>query len=246
MSDRPWLKFYPQDWMGEPRLRACSLAARGLWMEMIALAHQATPYGHVLVNGNAPDIATLSRMVGVSESECEALVAELESNGVFSRTRKGVIYSRRMVKDAKKAAHARNIGQRGGNPSLTNKSKNQPQDNPKTNGQDKPQRPEARGQKENARGADDQSIEAEFEVWYAAYPRHVAKGQALKAYRAARKKTDAKTLLDGIERYRRIKPDYADWAHPATWLNGERWLDEDSPGGSSGRDQYDVLLGNLN
>jgi hypothetical protein len=70
------------------------------------------------------------------------------------------------------------------------------------------------------------ALESDFETWYSAYPRKVAKAKALKAYIAARKKTDAETLLAGVETYLKTKPDYADWAHPATWLNGERWLDE--------------------
>lgn len=40
MSD-PWLKFYPTDWRSDPALKMCSLAARGLWIEMIALMHEA-------------------------------------------------------------------------------------------------------------------------------------------------------------------------------------------------------------
>jgi hypothetical protein len=76
---------------------------------------------------------------------------------------------------------------------------------------------------------------ADFEIWYAAYPRHVARGAAEKAYRAARKKADAETLLAGIEVYRRTKPDYADWKHPATWLSGKCWLDE-STSASNGQD----------
>src|SRR5690606_25804580 len=41
--------------------------------------------------------------------------------------------------------------------------------------------------------------EREFDDWYAAYPRKKGKGQALKAYRAARKKADAQTLLAAIQ-----------------------------------------------
>lgn len=69
-------------------------------------------------------------------------------------------------------------------------------------------------------------VARQFELWYAAYPRKQGRGQALKAFRAALAKTDLTTLLDGISKYKRAKPAYADWAMPATWLNGERWLDE--------------------
>lgn len=116
-------------------------------MDMISLAHKATPYGHVLVNGNAPDVTILARIVGVGESECETLVQELETNGVFSRTRKGVIYSRRMVRDEKKATHARNIGKKGGNPSLYKQTHFQDQDNQPDKPPDKPHIPDARDQR---------------------------------------------------------------------------------------------------
>lgn len=84
-------------------------------------------------------------------------------------------------------------------------------------------------------GASRKNDEAEFECWYAAFPRHVGKGRARKAYWQARKKADAATLLVGVERYRHNKPEYADWCHPATWLNGERWLDEPESGSSGER-----------
>lgn len=67
-----------------------------------------------------------------------------------------------------------------------------------------------------------------FAEWYAAYPRKVARGAAAKAYRTALKKTDAATLLAGVQRYAREcagkDPRYV--AHPATWLSSERWADD--------------------
>ncbi|MEJ0094534.1 MAG: hypothetical protein WDN46_14195 [Methylocella sp.] len=47
------------------------------------------------------------------------MLLELERNGVFSRDRKGVIYSRRIVRDEKKSSLARKNGKNGGNPSLS-------------------------------------------------------------------------------------------------------------------------------
>jgi len=48
---------------------------------------------------------------------CE-LCRRIESNGVFSRDRRGIIYSRRMVDDARKRRTAAKNGAKGGNPSL--------------------------------------------------------------------------------------------------------------------------------
>lgn len=78
----------------------------------------------------------------------------------------------------------------------------------------------------------------DFIEWYAAYPRHVGKGAAARAYRSARKKVDAATLLVGAERAAAQAGDPQFIPHPATWLNGERWLDDDEPhrahGGGNG------------
>lgn len=142
----PWLKFYPTDWRSDPRLRMCSLAARGLWIEMLALMHEATPYGHLLVSGLVPTDAQLSVLVGAPSDQIPDLLGELEAAGVFSRTSKGVIYSRKMTRMQKKAATARNNGRKGGNPSLGKEKGNSSPDNPKVKGGVKPQKPEARDQ----------------------------------------------------------------------------------------------------
>ncbi|MBL3563018.1 hypothetical protein [Rhodovulum sulfidophilum] len=146
MSD-PWLKFYTSDWRSDPGLRMCGLAARGLWVEMICLMHEATPYGHLLVNGQSPTDAQLGVLVGAAPDQITAMLGELEAAGVFSRTRAGVIYSRKLTRMAKKAATARNNGRRGGNPTLSKGKGNPVTDNPPDKGRDKPQKPEARVQK---------------------------------------------------------------------------------------------------
>lgn len=74
----------------------------------------------------------------------------------------------------------------------------------------------------------EKDISFDFARWYAAYPRKEGKGQALKAYKAALKKVDAETLLeaahDAAKRWESRERRYIPM--PASWLNGERWLDE--------------------
>lgn len=140
----PWLKFYTSDWRSDPALKICSLAARGLWIEIICLMHEAHPYGHLLLNGNSPTDAQLGVLVGAPPEQITEILGELESAGVFSRTRAGVIYSRKLTRMAKKAATARINGRRGGNPKLGKEREIQPSDKGKVKGGDKPQKPEAR------------------------------------------------------------------------------------------------------
>lgn len=138
MSKRPWLKWYPSDWRSEPSLRMCSRAARSLWVDLIGLMHDAEPYGHLLVNGKAPTTKQLAAILGDSEKELKNLLVELESAGVFSKDKDGVITSRRMIRDEEKARQDANNGKRGGNPRVKGGV------NPSDNGGDKAQRPEAR------------------------------------------------------------------------------------------------------
>lgn len=114
----PWIKFYPTDWRGDPALRMCSLAARGLWMEMLAIMHEADPRGSLLINGNIITAKQLASLCGATAREIVALLAELETAGVFSRTEGGTIFSRRMKRDDEKAAQDKANGKAGGNPRL--------------------------------------------------------------------------------------------------------------------------------
>lgn len=145
MSNLPWAKFYWADWMSDARLRRCSIAARGLWIDMLCIAAELDPIGYLAMDGEALSISDFARASGITETDASTLIAELERNGVFSRDRKGVIYSRRMVRDAKRSAEAKKNGKLGGNPNLGKQTENSAEDNPKLNGShkppDKPQKP---------------------------------------------------------------------------------------------------------
>lgn len=136
--NKPWLKFYPADWRADPRLRMCSLAARGLWIDLISYMHEGQPYGHLTVDSVQPTLNDIAALVARPVHDVRKALAELEAKQVFSRAESGAIYSRRMVRDKAKAdADARN-GRDGGNPSLTKGV------NPPDNGGDKAHIPEPR------------------------------------------------------------------------------------------------------
>lgn len=117
-TKRPAFQFYPSDWRNDSGLRLCSLEARGLWVEMMCIAHECDDYGKLKQNGRVFCHKTVSRLVGISPKNCLKLLRELEENKVFSRDEDGAIYSRRMVRDE----HIRKIraeaGGKGGNPLL--------------------------------------------------------------------------------------------------------------------------------
>lgn len=84
------------------------------------------------------------------------------------------------------------------------------------------------------------SADADFDSWWAAYPRKVGKGAAKKAWKFALGKTDAATMISALANQiaggtftteSRYVP------HPATWLGAERWSDE-----VEGTDGFDPVL----
>ena len=112
-----WLKWYPADWRADPRLRMCSLAARGLWIELIGYMHESPRYGYLLIGDRPPTVKQIATLVGEQVKAVERAMDELETSGVFS-VEDGIIYSRRMVRDKAKADADRENGRSGGNPKL--------------------------------------------------------------------------------------------------------------------------------
>lgn len=96
---RPAFQFYPADWRKDVELQSCSMAAQGLWINAMCVAHECEPYGHLTVNGKAMNAAQLGRQVGLSARESETLLAELIDAGVAKKSDSGTIYSKRMVDD---------------------------------------------------------------------------------------------------------------------------------------------------
>lgn len=70
----------------------------------------------------------------------------------------------------------------------------------------------------------------DFEAWWALYPRKVAKAAAAKAWKGARRATDADTLtsalLASVRAWQANGRATEHIPHAATWLNGRRWEDQ--------------------
>ena len=127
MAKLPSFQFYPGDWMKDPSLRACSLATRGLWIDMLCLMHESSRRGYLQhPTSNPVTAAQLARMTGCATDEIDGLLQELETAGVCSRTEHGTYYSRRMVRDENKRKACSEAGKKGGNPTLMGRSKGGP------------------------------------------------------------------------------------------------------------------------
>ena len=119
----PASQFYWADWLRDPAVRASSLEARGLWMDMLAHMHAGTPRGFLRINDRPVTDEQLARMVGEPLARIRKLLHELEQNGVFARAEDGAIYSKRMMRDERVRALRAEAGKLGGNPHLLVKQK---------------------------------------------------------------------------------------------------------------------------
>lgn len=112
--------------MKDPELRSVSVAARGLWIDMLCLMFESDRRGYLqLKNGQPVSASQLARMTGCAEDLVESLLTELETAGVFSRTRDGMIYSRRLERDERHRQKMSENGKKGGNPALLKPGVNQ-------------------------------------------------------------------------------------------------------------------------
>ena len=80
---RPSFQFYPSDWLRDTALRTCSVAARGLWIDMICYMHEGSPYGYLKVNNKVILPQNLARMVGLTLDEVQGYLHELNDAGVY-------------------------------------------------------------------------------------------------------------------------------------------------------------------
>jgi hypothetical protein len=231
MSHR-WMKFWPADWRADPALRSVSPAARGLWIDLLTLMHEAEPYGHLLIGGVAPTPRRLASVLSMREKEVVSLLDDLRSAGVCSETDEGIIYSRRMVRDAARQEIFRLHGKKGGNPTLkggVNPTLNAPLILQEAESEAETDRVLPFGQNSRARGprASAPREPTGFPEFWALYPAKVGKQAALKAWPKAVRSAggDPLQIVLGLKtRLHLFNTDFI--PNPATWLNQGRWDDD--------------------
>lgn len=149
VSDLPWSKFFWSDWESDEGLRQCSLAAQGLWMRMLCICAKSEPRGFLTIAGNHLDVQGVATAVGKPEAEIAPLMDELDRWGVFSRDRRGRIYSRRMTREANRSNEGRKHAKKRWSQETDKSEKNARPigvANGPPNGEPTTQKPEARGQ----------------------------------------------------------------------------------------------------
>lgn len=103
-------------------LNFCSLAAKGLWIDMLSIMGISEKVGFLQIGGKPITDEQLATMEGISINDVKKYLKELEDNKVFSRDENGIPYSRRMARESQEFEQAREYGKQGGNPILKAKS----------------------------------------------------------------------------------------------------------------------------
>ena len=107
-----WSKFWWGDWQNDKALQGCSLGARGLWIEILAVCHASERPGYFLINGMPPTIQEMADMFGKTKpSEVSKFLDELCRRKIYS-LEGDVIYCRRMVRDAEASEKGREAVER--------------------------------------------------------------------------------------------------------------------------------------
>jgi len=116
----PSFQFYANDWLADTQLGRVSLAAHGLWINMLCRMWVSDKQGYLIGDseGTAPSVSQIARDCRCTVEEAEKGLKELERNNIFSRTADGVIYSRRMLRSIEERNAAAESGRSGGNPWL--------------------------------------------------------------------------------------------------------------------------------
>ncbi len=124
-DQRPADLWFWDDWFSSIDLKLCSLAAQGLWINLLGFMSRSEIKGALLINGkqiSSKDIATL---LGKTEAEITPLLEELEAHGVYSKLQDGTVINRRMYREAALRRVRAEAGRLGGKSKKQNESKSE-------------------------------------------------------------------------------------------------------------------------
>lgn len=213
----PAIHLYPGDWLRDP-ISGCSLAAQGLWLRMMFVAHDAQNYGEIFDRSLLHARTSIARRCGCSVPEFDDLFAELLEAGV-PRINGDIVLSQRMVRDASVRAERTKAGRKGGKQTAKqNRSKAAAST--------------AAKQQQIAEIEDEVESDIEnefFEEFWKAFPsgRKKSKARARAAFDKAVKKVPAATIIAAAVEYAASGEGLGSFVKmPETWLNGECWSDD--------------------
>lgn len=252
----PSFQFYPGDWQKDPNLRRCTHSAKGIWIDILCLMFECDERGVLATAGRPWTREEIAQAVGGDYNQTLSGIEELSVKGVVNLRENGAYYSRRMVRDEQRRKTNLVNGKKGGNPNLTgsvnrvsNRHHNRDDNRNPTpssstssstssseintpispQGGNDPPAAKSRKSRNGKRTAD-------FERWYAVYPKRVGPDAAAKAFTAAMSRIESRhpDKESALEWLIRVTGDFATspkgrgefcW-NPATFLNQGHFDDD--------------------
>jgi hypothetical protein len=229
----PFIKLYTRDWLCDKQLRLCSDAARGIWSDLLCLMADNEPYGYLEHNNQPLTEDQIIRLRGGDKGTVKGLIDELEANGIFSRDERGVIYSRRMVKDNEFRNKCTTAGKHGGNPALRILGEEDQNPEPRTHIR---LTGTVKGTLKGEGGGLEHDELKQCEIFYKAYPKK--KSQYLMQVAWARNNPERPPLNELLAKLEQQKR-WSEWTkdggrfipNPDRYLSEGKWTDEESDQG---------------
>ena len=124
MAKLPAMQFYPGDWKRDAGVQSLSYEERGVWFELLLLMFESPERGKLIFRPGTPmPEDAVARALGLDKQKYNQIVSKLLEYGVASmEPETGIIYSRRMVRDAEVSKKRAEAGKMGGNPVLLNQN----------------------------------------------------------------------------------------------------------------------------
>jgi len=97
-KDLPAMPFYIGDWKKDPGVRALSKEEKYIWLEMLFLMWESEDRGYLSFNGKPIPDFMLAQMLDISEEKLKKIKEKFEFLNLYSKDKKGRIYSRKILK----------------------------------------------------------------------------------------------------------------------------------------------------
>jgi uncharacterized protein YdaU (DUF1376 family) len=227
MSDYPWVRFFPSDWLGSTR--GLSAAEAGIYINLLANMYERL----------APltdDTSRLARLCGASNSSFKATLERLEAEGKIVR-KDGGLWNDRVEKEIAYRSEKSEVGKFAADERWKKNKQKQAVDSADAMQSqcvgNANQKPDTRDKEDtdvsskSQKAAQTKLRKMQFEAFWGIYPRLVGKGAAEKALYKALEIASFDVIMAGVKRYAAQRqgqdPQYT--KHPATWLHQECWSD---------------------
>ena len=184
MGKQPSFQFYPGDWKRDAGVQSLSFEERGVWFEMMLLMFESAERGKLVFGSGTPmPEDAVARSLGLDRQRYVQILRKLLDYGVASKDEKtGIIFCRRMVRDAELSKKRAECGKLGGNPNLLNQNSSKREAKSNQNGKQNPtpsSSPSISLKKEKIKK--EKNLEDAAERIWQAYPKKDGKLEGIKA-----------------------------------------------------------------